>query len=332
MATSKNTTTLYFIIAVLVMFLAASIGYNIGNGNSNSDVTTANGINAKVLKEIEELKTIYDSKIAEKKASYKDLQIEKEKVQFLLAELEQTKGNANSLLKYKDQYQELESKMRLLVDEIVVLKSNKSKAVTKVQTTKPIVAETKKPVLDNPPLSIKAPIKAKPTIKKDDKAIKSATVNSNVDQSKLKVETSNPKVEIPEKKIEKVYANLNVLNLKSGGYISKASNNHEETNLASKTDLIKISFAVEANPDAKADERKYYIQVVNGANKVIGRRITEFFDDRSITYSISKAIQYENKFVPITQELIAEAFEKGTYTVNVYERSRLVAKTTFTLK
>lgn len=327
MATSKNTTTLYFIIAVLVMFLAASIGYNIGNGNSNTIAdanASASGINAKVLKEIAELKTIYDSKIAEKKASYKDLQVEKEKVQFLLAELEQTKGNANSLLKYKEQYQNLESKMRLLVDEIVILKSSKSKAVTKVQTAKPIIVDTKKPVIDNATLSIKAPIKAKVVPKKEVKTIKNAVVE--------KVEISNPKVEIPEKKIEKVYANLDVLNLKSSGYISKSTSNYEETNSASKTDLLKISFTVEANPDAKAEERKYYIQIVNGSNRVIGRRITEFFDDRSITYSLSKVIQYENKAVSIAQELLADDFEKGTYTVNVYERSRLVAKTTFTLK
>lgn len=327
MATSKNTTTLYFIIAVLVMFLAASIGYNIGNGNSNSTsdaATSANGINAKVLKEIAELKTIYDTKIAEKKASYKDLQAEKEKVQFLLAELEQTKGSANSLLKYKEQYQNLESKMRLLVDEIVVLKSNKSKAVTKVQTAKPIIIDAKKPVIDNAAFSIKSPVKPKASPKKETKTLKTAIVE--------KAEISTPKAEIAEKKIEKVYANLNVLNLKSGGYISKSSTNYEETNSASKTDLLKISFVVEANPDAKAEERKYYIQVVNGANKVIGRRITEFFDDRSITYSLSKTIQYENKATQITQELIADDFEKGTYTVNVYERSRLVAKTTFTLK
>ncbi len=325
MATSKNTTTLYFIIAVLVMFLAASIGYNIGNGNSNTtEATAANGINAKVLKEIGELKTIYDSKIAEKNASYKDLQVEKEKVQFLLAELEQTKGNANSLLKYKEQYQNLESKMRLLVDEIVVLKSNKSKAVTKVQTVKPIIADVKKPVIDNASLSIKAPIRKKPTPKKVSKTTKSALVE--------KVEISNPKVEIPEKKVEKVYANLDVSNLKAGGYIAKSDTAKEETNSANKTDLIKISFYIEGNPNAKAEEKKYYIQVVDANNKVLGKRITDFFDDRSITYSLAKTIQYDNQYVAISQELLCSKFEKGTYTVNVYERSKLLAKTSFTLK
>ncbi len=327
MAPSKNTTTLYFIIAVLVMFLAASIGYNIGNGNSNTTTAayaSASGINAKVLKEIEELKTIYDSKIAEKKASYKDLQVEKEKVQFLLAELEKTKGNANSLLKYKDQYQDLESKMRLLVDEIVVLKTNKSKAVTKVQKIKPISVDAKKPVLDNSSFSIKTPKKSTVVPKKATTIVKKEIVE--------KVIVTVPKVEIPEKKMEKVYANLDVSNLKSGGYISKSGSKIEETNSASKADLIKISFSIEANADAKSEEKKYYIQVVNGSNKVLGRRITEFFDDKSITYSLSKSIQYQNQQVQILQELIAEDFEKGTYTINVYDRSRLVAKTTFTLK
>ena len=327
MATSKNTTTLYFIIAVLVMFLAASIGYNIGNGNSNTaDANlSANGINAKVLKEIAELKTIYDTKIAEKKASYKDLETEKGKVQYLLAELEKTKGDANSLLKYKEQYQDLESKMHLLVDEIVVLKSNKSKAVTtKVQKIKPVTVDAKKPVLDNNSFAIKTPKKTTVLPKKTITSVKNDVVEKAV--------IATPKVEIPERKAEKVYANLGVLNLKSGGYISKSGAAKEETSSASKTGLIKISFSVEENPNAKAEEKRYYIQVVNGSNKVLGKRITEFFDDKSITYSLVKSIQYQNTQVQISQELIAEDFEKGTYTVNVYDRSKLVAKTTFTLK
>ena len=328
MATSKNTTTLYFIIAVLVMFLAASIGYNIGNGNSNNTPESAistSAINAKVLKEIAELKTIYDTKIAEKKASYKDLETEKGKVQYLLAELEKTKGDANSLLKYKEQYQDLESKMRLLVDEIVVLKTNKSKAVTtKVQRIKPIIVDAKKPVLDNSSFAIKTPKKTTVLPKKTITSVKNDVVEKAV--------IATPKVEIQERKVEKVYANLDVSNLKSGGYISKSGTAKEETNSASKTDLIKINFSIEENPNAKAEEKKYYIQVVNGSNKVLGRRITEFFDDKSITYSLSKSIQYQNEQVQISQELIAEDFEKGTYTVNIYDRSKLVAKTTFTLK
>ncbi|MES2748138.1 MAG: hypothetical protein V4648_07155, partial [Bacteroidota bacterium] len=213
------------------------------------------------------------------------------------------------------------SKMRVLVDEIVVLKTNKTKAVTKVKTTKPVITDVKKPTINSNTFAIKP---QKRTVK-----------SSKTPTSEIKnevVEVSKPKVEIPEKKVEKVYANLEVSNLKAAGYISKSGSKTEETTSANKTDVIKINFYVEANPNAKAEEKKYFIQVVDGNNKVLGKRITEFFDDRSITYSLSKTIQYDNQYIAISQELIAEDFAKGTYTVNVYERSKLIAKTTFTLK
>ncbi len=315
------------------MFLAASIGYNIGNGNNNNPPpnqnSSATAINAKVLKEIEDLKSIYDSKIAEKTTTYNDLETERLKVQQLLAELEKTKGDANALLKYKEQYQDLESKMRLLVDEIVVLKTSKSKAVTKVKAAKPLVTEVKKPKITNSWLPVKTPKKSNTAT--SPKMETSVAIGTSDNEVKQKVETAKPKVEIPEKKVEKVYTPVEVANLKSAGYANK-SGKHEETNSANRTDLIKISFAIDANPNAKAEEKKYYIQVVNGSNKVLGRRITEFLDDRSITYSLSKTIQYQNQQVSVSQELVADDFEKGTYTVNVYDRSKLVAKTTFTLK
>jgi len=214
--------------------------------------------------------------------------------------------------------------MRVLVDEIVILKTNKTKAATKVQTPKPVISDVKKPVLDNATFAIKTPKKTPVLNTNAITKIKSNQVE--------KIEAIAPKIEMPEKKTEKVYANVEVSNLKSAAYISKSASTLQETNSANKTDLIKISFSIDNNPNAKAEEKKYFIQVVNGSNKVLGRRITEFFDDRSITYSLSKTIQYENQAVQITQELIAEDFEKGTYTVNVYDRSRLVGKTTFTLK
>jgi hypothetical protein len=320
MANAKNSTTLYVIIAVLVMALAASIGYNIGSLNSNNGSnsnSSVNAINAKVLKEIEDLKSIYDTKIAEKKATYNDLEAEKQKVQKLVAELEQNKGSASALLKYKEQYQNLESKMRLLVDEIVILKTNKTKAVTKVKTAKTIITDAKRPITS-------FGIKNK----------KTATSNSKTEttiETNPKVEVPVQKEEIPEKPVEKVYVNLDVLNLKSSAFSTKSSK-QEETNSANKTDVIKVSFVIEANPNVKAEEKRFFIQVVNAKNKVLGRRITEFLDDKSITYSMSKTINYDNQAIQISQELSAEEFEKGTYTVNIYERSRLVGKTTFILK
>lgn len=327
MSGGKKSIVLYVIIAVLVMALAASIGYNIGNAKTAEMATNAtastNAINSKVLREIEDLKNIYDSKIAEKKATYKDLEAEKLKVQSLLAELDKTKGDAEALLKYKEEYQNLEAKMHLLVEEIGVLKSNKNKAVTiKRKITKPAVVENKKPKMNPKSFGIK-----------NQKTKQEQRNFAVVPEMKSEAEADKPKIEaIPERKVEKTYANVNVSQLRAGGFISKSATVKEETTSAGKTNLIKISFVLEANEDAKAEEKKYFIQVVDGKGKVMGRRITEFFDDKSITYSMSRSVHYTNAVQVVNQELIADTFQKGDYTVNVYERSRLVAKTGFTLK
>lgn len=320
MANAKNTTALYVIIAALVMCLAASIGYNFGNVNTvaaSESNASMNAINTKVLKEIEDLKTIYDSKIAEKKATYKDLEAEKQKVQQLLAELEQTKGDANALLKYKEEYQNLEAKMHVLVDEIVELKASKSKAVIKVKKAKPVLTEAKRPMINSKSFGIKNQKKS------------TAVSKTEVPITKIEaVEERQPKSEIVERKPEKVYENVYASNLKATALTEK----REETNLAAKTNVIKINFFVAANENAKAEEKKYFIQIVDTNNKVMGKRITEFFDDKSITYSLAKIIQYENQYVPIALELSANEFSKGTYYVNVYEKSRIVGKTAFVLK
>lgn len=322
MATGKNQTVLYLIIAVLVMALAASIGYNIGSVNNtvaaNKTEASGNSINKKVLKEIEDLKTIYDSKIAEKRATYKDLQAEKEKVQTLLSELEKSKGDAQALLKYKDEYQNLEAKMHVLVKEIGALKSGKSKVVNKAKSLKPLITEVRKPKINPKVLTAKSQ--------------KKNTIPVKTDMTETRQETAVSKPEIPERKAEKTYAPLNITQVKAGGFISKSAYVKEETTSATKTDLIKITFSLEANDQAKAEEKKYFIQVVDGNNKVLGKRITEFFDDKSIIYSLSRSVFYENDQLVVNQELLADEFQKGTYTVNIYERSRLVGKATFTLK
>ena len=73
-----------------------------------------------------------------------------------------------------------------------------------------------------------------------------------------RIEISKPKIDVPEKKVEKVFANLKVGNLKSAGYISKSGDKQEETNNSHKPDLIKISFAIDANPNAKAEKKIQY--------------------------------------------------------------------------
>lgn len=331
MTNKKSIPILIGIIGVLMMLLAGAIGYIMGGNNSNSAQPSSISNDAKVMEEIEELKSMYDSKIADKTNSYNALQEEKERVNQLVAELEKTKGDANALLKYKTEYKNLESKMRILVDEIVVLKGKKSKAVSTksipVKTTK----EVKIPTEINIPRNQVASKKVIPTPeikretetpKTEDVFVKAATTKSEPVVTKSEV----------VKNVEKKYSKVTMSNVKAGAFVFKSAGNYTETTSSNKTDVIKITFTLDANPNAKAGEKMYYFQVINGKNNVLGKKITEFFEERSLTYSFRKSFDYNNENVTITQEFLQTDFLPGTYFVNIFDKDELVGKSSFTLK
>lgn len=328
---NKSIPILIGIIGVLMMLLAGAIGYIMGGTNSNSSQPSSISSDSKVMEEIEELKSMYDTKIADKTNSYKALQEEKERVNQLVAELEKTKGDAQALLKYKTEYKNLESKMRILVDEIVVLKGKKTKAIS----TKSIPAKTTKEV--KTPTEIVIP-RNKVTSKKESpvQEVKRETEIPKTEDVFVKAVTtkSEPVAIKPEvvKPVEKRYSKVTMSNVKAGAFVFKSAGNYTETTSSNKTDVIRITFTLDANPTAKAGEKMYYFQIINGKNNVLGKKITEFFEERSLTYSFRKSFDYNNDAVTITQEFLQSDFLPGTYFVNIFDKDELVGKSSFTLK
>ena len=99
-----------------------------------------------------------------------------------------------------------------------------------------------------------------------------------------------------------------------------------------KADLIKITFTLNDNPTAKSGEKNYYIQIIDGKNNVLGKRITEYFDNESLTYSLSKTLNYNNQQMDCSIEFAKKDFEKGLYYVNIFDRDELVGRASFSLK
>lgn len=329
MDSKKRTSYLFLIIGILVLALAGAIGYIVGDLNSDFKKTNSVSNNDEVMKEIEELKIMYDTKIAEKTTSFKELKDEQSKVEALMYELEKTKSDANSLVKYKTQYQQLEAKMRVLVNEIVALKSGKTNAVAKVKSTqlpdntkmpKSTPALTKK---ETPAVSQKEVVVTKKETPKTN-VINQAVTSESSAVVPQKAQPSPPKLE--EAKTEE----LKVSGLKAIAYITKSSGKQEETTSAGRAKVIRVSFAVNGYSGKK---HTYYIQVINSKNNVMGKKITEFFDDKSLTYSFAKTVDLsENGSVTVTQDFSETDFEKGTYFVNIFDRSRLVGNSSITLK
>ena len=317
------------------MGLAGCIGYIAGNGGNPFGFSKRSS-DEDVMKEIEQLKSIYDVKISQKTASFKDIKVEKEKVAQLVFELEKTKADADALIKYKTEFKNLESKMHVLVDEIVLLKSKKSSAIN-LKTTKKVVVDKSNTVTGFPiknnistkstPI-IKITVEKKLPIESNKKELFSKSVISSIKEEKISVAN---KAEVSKLVVEK-FEKVGVSNIKAGGFDVKSASKCEETKYANKTDVVKVQFTLEGNPRAKSEEVKFYIQVIDANKNVMGRKITEFFDDKSLTYSFSRYVFYENETLNVEQEILAKNFEKGTYFVNVYERSKLVGETSFTLK
>ena len=342
MSTRRNISILIGIIGVLLVLLAGSIGYILGNSSIISGKSPSNSSaitdDKKVMKEIEELKAMYDTKIAEKTNNYKALEAEKEKVQNLVFELEKTKNDANSLLKYKTQYQSLESKMKVLVDEIVVLKNKKTSIVIKKE--KPQVAKSENKIKQenaNKAISV-APknevVNTKPEPvkpKSDDFFGKKELPNTPQIANEPVKKSLEVKKTPPAIRFEK-FSKVTMSNVKAAAYMIKSATNQIETTSSNRADYIKITFSVDENASAKQGEKTYYIQIINSKNNVIGKRITEFFDNESLTYSLTKTINYANQSINCTIDFPYNKFEKGIYFVNIFDRNDLVGKSSFTLK
>ncbi len=321
MEAKKTVNYLVAVIIMLVLGLAGCIGYIVGNNNSAAAVGSGVSTDSKVMKEIDELKQMYDSKIAEKTNSFQELKSQKEKVASLMYALEKSKGDAQALLKYKTEYQNLENKMRVLVNEIVALKSGKKSAVAKAQTV--AVTEKSNSVKSG---AVKKDVVTKTSLEKAKTETTSTAAIVEVKEKPQVTETA------PSKAIESKVAEYRVSNLKSVPLVQKSAGKTEETASASQTDFVKISFTVEALNTSPSDEKVYYIQIINNRGNVMGKRVTEFFGDKSLTYSFTKTLDLTDGSVTVSQELREANFEKGTYFVNVYDKSKLVGNSSFTLR
>jgi hypothetical protein len=125
---------------------------------------------------------------------------------------------------------------------------------------------------------------------------------------------------------------LSVLNLRTGAYKMKSSGKQIETDKASRANVLKVSFTIAENKIAKSGDKTYYVQVIDSKSNVLGDKSTVQFGTESLTYSFTTVVKYENKTVEVSKDLQGKNFEKGTYFVNVFDKSELVSKSSFSLK
>lgn len=294
MENQSGNSKLKAIIAILAILLVGSLVYIFKLTSDAKEletvVTTTKSEKEDVLKDLAELKATYDAAIAENTSMSDELIAERDKVTKLMADLKAAKGDAASLRKYKDQYKQMEQKMRNLMQEVEVLKKDNEKLTTNLDSTNVVLEDSKK--------------------------YNQVLVGQNEEMAKT---------------IEKG-SKLSVTNLKTAAYKQRSSGKQIETDKASRTDLLQISFTIAENAIAKSGDKVYYVQVIDAKNNVLGDKATVSFGENSLTYSFTTTVKYENKTVDVKEQLPGKDFAKGTYYVNVFDKGELVSKSSFSLK
>ncbi len=125
---------------------------------------------------------------------------------------------------------------------------------------------------------------------------------------------------------------LVIVNLKTTPLIERSSGKQIETDKARRVDKLKISFTIAENQLAQTGERKYYVQVIDSKNNVLGEKKNITFNEKVLSYSFTSIVKFENNTVDVVQELAGNDFQKGKYYINIFDKGELLANTTFELK
>lgn len=135
------------------------------------------------------------------------------------------------------------------------------------------------------------------------------------------------------KTVEKA-SRLVVMNLRTEAIKERSSGKQIVTEKARRADKLKVCFSIAQNDVAQSGTKTYYVQIIDSKNNVLGEKKVQNFADKTLTYSFTTDVAYENKSVDVCEFLDNNGvdFEKGAYFVNIFDKDMLVSKTTFTLK
>ena len=150
MENQKSSSSLKAVIAVLAILLVGSLIY-IFKMTSDAEVVKTelkSTLTEKesVMKDLQELKSTYDAAIAENTSMSDELILERDKVVNLMSNLSKSKGDVNSLSKYRTQFNALQGNMKVLMAENDGLRKQNTTLTTQRDSTVVVLGETKRNV------------------------------------------------------------------------------------------------------------------------------------------------------------------------------------------
>ena len=290
--TSSNKTSKTPII-ILALLLVGTLIYSF-KMYQDSEATALLLKNEKieVLKNLENMTSLYSEANADNEVANEKLIEAQTRLDSLMKELKTSKLTVSALLKYKRKYFEMESEMGVLLEENATLKFQNTLLETSLDSTQVQL---------------------------------STQVASNT-----KLEAQNQRLSESVEAAKK----LTVERLNAYGVIQRRSGKLVPTTRASRVDNLRICYSVPSNVLTASGDKNYLVQVIDPNLNVIGSNIPVQFEETILKYSYVSAFTYDNELLDVCDFVSAEEgdYEKGVYTVNVFDQQTLVASSTFTLK
>lgn len=290
----SNNKGLKTIIVILLLLLIGSLGYIYKLSNDHTtEITKVTSEKDQLDADLSDAIAKYDEAIAQNTSLSSELAGERDKLIALQEELKKSQGDVASLKKYKDSYNSLKRQMDSLL------------------------AENKKLKLDNERL----------TVERDSTVTELNTSKEVVNKLAEQNENLNSKVKEASKLI---ISNVESNAFKKGGLFGGST--LKDTDKASKADVLDVEFTIAGNSIAEKGIKKYYIQVIDSKNNVLGDNETVLFGEKYLSYSFIKEIDFQGKSVKIKEEIPVKNLSKGLFFVNVFEDANMVGSTSFQLK
>ena len=246
-----------------------------------------------VTERLQKLKASYEEAISKKTALSAELIIERDKIDKLLTVLQTTNVDPKTLADIKNQSLTLESNNKGLIA--------KNEAAFVAQSSP-----------DNIKIRIDSVV-----------VIKNEIVKSN------KILTTQYK---ELKKTVAAASKVAIVNLNVKSFKVRDSGKEVETEKASRTEELKITFTIPENVLAVAEAKVFNVQVIDSKNNVLGEKKEEKYGDKSLIYSFAKTVDYQNKTVDVLENFMVDGLEEGDFFVNVFYKGDLLSKTTISLK
>ncbi|HAB27225.1 MAG TPA: chromosome partitioning protein ParA, partial [Xanthomarina gelatinilytica] len=243
-------------------------------------------------KDLSNMAKQYDIVIGDNEIANKNLVEAKARIQGLIDSLQISETNVKSLWRYKSKYLALQKEMDVLLTENDKLKIENSLLATSLDSTRVRLEER--------------------TMFTDSLMVQNTALAEVVENAAV----------------------LTTVGLKGYGVIERSSGKLIPTERAGRSDKIRVCYTVAKNALVQPGEQELYVQVIDPKNNTLGVNEQVQFGEKTLNYSLVSKFNYENANLNICEFVTpnADGFEKGRYTVNVFNEKDLVSTSEFTLK